>query len=115
MKALLAFSSGGGSGFPGTPVAGVYIAGTNAEFLAICAEVVTTQTSMVIDGSTGIFWFANGDSMYLFSGTVMNISEAPTPGTVGGVTFVIDQYVTIYDENTGQFHYYDGSDWIPLS
>lgn len=116
MKALLAFSGGGGSGFPGTPYAGVYPAGTNAEFLSICAEVVTTPLSIVCDFSiSSLFWFATGDSMYLFGGNVMDISEAPTPGTFGGVTFVIDQYVAIYDESTAQFHYYDGSDWIPLS
>jgi hypothetical protein len=115
MKSLFAFSSGGGSGFPGSPIGAVYVGGTTPEFLAICAEVITFQGSIVIDGSSGaFFWGAGGVSMYLITGNVQNIAQAPTPGTIDGITFSIDEYVTIYDENTAQFYYYNSPDWVAL-
>jgi len=115
MKSLFAFSSGGGSGFPGSPIGAVYLASTTPEFLAICAEVVTFQTSVVIDGSLNTIWWGAGyDSMYLIAGQVQDISQAPTPGTIDGVTFTISEYVSIYDENTGLFYQYDAPDWVPL-
>jgi hypothetical protein len=117
MKSLFAFSGGGGgSGFPGAPVAGVYVTATTPEFLSVCAEVVAVPFSTVFDVSAGgLIWFSNGTEMGLFGGSVWDSSQYPTPGTAGGVTFVIDSQVAIYNQDTGLFYYYDGADWVSLA
>ena len=117
MKALLAFSGGGGgSGFPGAPVAGVYTTATTPEFLSVCAEVLAFQNSIVVDfGSGGLIWYSNITEMKLLGGSVLDSSEYPTPGTAGGVTFAIDSTVAIYNQDTGLFYYYDGANWVSLS
>lgn len=116
MKALLAFSGGGGSGFPGAPVAGVYFGFTSGEFLAICAEVVPFTNSVVLNFSAGsLIWASNGSEMILLGGSAADSSEFPTPGTAGGVTFAINSNVAIYDQDTGNFYYFDGTDWVSLA
>jgi len=116
MKALLAFSGGGGSGFPGAPVAGVYVTATTPEFLSVCAEVVAVQFSTVVDTTAGgLVWYSNITEMELLGGSVLDSSEFPTPGTAGGVTFAIDSAVAIYNQDTGLFYYYDGANWVSLS
>jgi len=116
MKALLAFSGGGGSGFPGSPVAGVYLAATSGEFLTICAQVLAVPFSIVVDTSSGGFaWYSDGTDMILLGGSALDSSEFPTPGTAGGVTFVIGSDVAIYNQDTGNFYYYDGTDWVSLA
>jgi hypothetical protein len=117
MKALLAFSGGGGgSGFPGSPVAGVYVTATTPEFLSVCAEVLAVQNSIVVDGASGgLVWYSDGTDMILLGGSVLDSSEFPTPGTAGGVTFVIGSQVAIYNQDTGNFYYYDGANWVSLS
>ena len=116
MKALLAFSGGGGSGFPGAPIAGVYTTATTPEFLSVCAEVVAVQFSIVVDAySGGLTWYANVTEMGLLGGSVSDSSQYPVPGTAGGVTFAIDSDVAIYNQDTGLFYYYDGANWVSLS
>jgi hypothetical protein len=117
MKSLFAFSGGGGgSGFPGAPVAGVYATATTPEFLSVCAEVLAFPNSIVVDfGSGGLAWYSDGADMILLGGSVLDSSEFPTPGTAGGVTFVIGSEVAIYNQDTGNFYYYDGADWVSLS
>ena len=123
MKALFSFSSGGGSGFPGAPVAGVYVAATDPEFLSICAQVVAVPYSTVVDGASGgLAWYAGNSDiapydpiMLLLGGSATDSSEFPTPGTVDGVTFAIGSTVAIYNNDTGNFYYYDGTDWVSLA
>jgi len=116
MKSLFAFSGGGGggSGFPGSPVAGVYFGFTSGEFLAICAEVLAFPNSIVVDfGSGGLFWYSDGTDMILLGGSV--VDTFPTPGTASGVTFVIGSEIAIYNQDTGNFYYYDGANWVSLA
>jgi hypothetical protein len=115
MKSLFAFSSGGGgSGFPGAPVAGVYVTTTTPEFLSVCAEVLAVQFSIVVDGAAGgLAWYSDGAQMILLGGSVTD--TFPTPGTVDGVTFAIGSEVAIYNLDSLQFAYYDGADWQALS
>jgi hypothetical protein len=117
MKALLAFSGGGGgSGFPGAPVAGVYFTATTPEFLSVCAEVLAFPNSIVMDfGSGGLAWYSDGADMILLGGSVSDSAQYPAPGTAGGVTFAINSTVAIYNQDTGLFYYYDGADWVSLS
>ena len=125
MKSLFSFSSGGGggSGFPGAPVAGVYVAATDPEFLSICAQVVAVPYSTVVDGASGgLAWFAGNSEiapydpiMQLLGGSALDSSEFPTPGTAGGVTFAINSNVAIYNQDDGDFYYYDGTDWVSLA
>lgn len=115
MKALLAFSSGG-SGFPGSPVAGVYFGFTSGEFLAICAEVVSFTNSVVLNFSAGsLIWASNGSDMFLLGGSVSDITGLPTPGTAGGVTFIINSDAAIFNQDNSEFYYFDGAIWVSLS
>jgi hypothetical protein len=117
MKALLAFSGGGGgSGFPGAPVAGVYTTATAPEFLSVCAEVVAVTLSTVVDGASGgLIWYSNGSQIILAGGSVIDSSEFPTPGTAGGVVFSVPiGTVAIYNIDTGHFYYFDGVNWIDI-
>ena len=116
MKALLSFAGGGGSGFPGAPVAGVYTTATTPEFLSVCAEVLAVQFSIVVDGAAGgLAWYSDGAQMILLGGTALDSSEFPTPGIAGGVTFSVPSTVAIYDNDSNNFYYYDGADWIALA
>lgn len=116
MRSLFSFSGAGGSGFPGAPVAGVYFGATSGEFLAICAEVLPFANSVVLDFSAGgLIWYSDGTDMILLGGKVSDSTEFPTPGTVGGVTFVIGSEVAIYNDDTENFYYYDGTDWVSLA
>lgn len=114
MKALLAFSSGG-SGFPGSPVAGVYFGFTSGEFLAICAAVVAVPNSVVVDISTGgVVWYSDGSDMFLLGGSVLDITSLPTPGTAGGVTFIINSDTALFNQDDSKFYYFDGAAWVAL-
>jgi len=117
MKALLAFSGGGGSGFPGAPIAGVYVTATTPEFLTVCAEVMAVQNSIVVDGgSGGLVWYSNVTEMQLIGGSVISVLDLPLPGTAGGVTFAITAaQISVYEQNNGQFWYFDGVVWTPLN
>jgi hypothetical protein len=117
MKSLLAFSGGGGgSGFPGAPVAGVYITATTPEFLSVCAEVLAVQYSIVVDtGAGGLVWYSDGSQMILLGGSVLDSSGFPTPGTAGGVVFSIPiDTVAIYNNEIGLFYRFNGDDWSVL-
>lgn len=115
MKALLAFS-GGGSGFPGSPVAGVYLPATAPEFLTVCAEVVAVQYSIVLDVSSGgPVWYSGGSAMYLLGGSVLDITSLPTPGTAGGVTFIINSDAALFNQDDSKFYYFDGAAWVALN
>ena len=117
MKALLAFSGGGGSGFPGAPVAGVYLAATAPEFLTICAEVVAVSYSIVTDiSSGGLAWYSDGSQMNLLGGSVVSVLDLPLPETAGGVTFAITaSQISVYEQNNGQFWFFNGADWVALN
>lgn len=115
MKALLAFSSGG-SGFPGSPLAGVYFPATAPEFLTVCAEVVAVQYSFVVNlSSGGLVWYSDGSEMYLLGGSVLDITSLPTPGTAGGVTFIINSDAAIFNLDDLKFYYFDGAAWVALN
>lgn len=115
MKALFPFSSGG-AGFPGSPVAGVYIAGSQAELETISAACLSTMFSIVVDAASGgVLWYSTGAAMELIGGSVLDVSGLPTPGTFGGIVFNISSTVTIYNNDTSQFVYYDGSAWQVLT
>tara|TARA_R110000868_G_scaffold78652_1_gene224186 strand:+ start:372 stop:722 length:351 start_codon:yes stop_codon:yes gene_type:complete len=116
MKSLFSFSSGGGSGFPGAPVAGLYIAPAG-EFLAICAEVLSFQYSIVVNAEEGgIFWYSDGSQMILQGGSVTNSSNLPMPGTAGGVVFSVPAgSVALADLDSSGFWYFDGADWVALN
>lgn len=110
MKALLAFSGGGGSGFPGSPVAGVYLA-TNATLDAVCASVVSTLYSVVVNSEAGTLWFADGTKMVLLS-TSTDFSLLPLPTTSGGVIYDVPALSVGYDTDGDYVVYFDGTDWI---
>jgi hypothetical protein len=116
MRSLLAFSGGGGSGFPGAPIAGVYTTATTPDFLLVCAEVLAVQYSTVVDAySGGLVWYSDGSQMILLGGSVIDFSGFPTPGTSGGVVFSIPiDTVAIYNNDNGHFNYFDGVDWIDI-
>jgi hypothetical protein len=114
MKSLFAFSSGGGggSGFPGAPIAGVYTTATAPEFLSVCAEVLAFPNSIVVDfGSGGLVWYSNVTEMKLLGGSVTEIANLPTPGAAGGVTFAIDSTIAIYNQFDEEFYTFDGASW----
>ena len=114
MKSLFAFSSGGGggSGFPGAPIAGVYTTATAPEFLSVCAEVVAIPFSIVVRSEIGgLVWYSNVTEMGLLGGSVTEIANLPTPGTAGGVTFAIDPSVAIYNQFDEEFYTFDGASW----
>ena len=99
MKSLFSFSSGGGSGFPGAPVAGLYIA----------PAVVNAEEG-------GIFWYSDGSQMILQGGSVTNSSNLPMPGTAGGVVFSVPAgSVALADLDSSGFWYFDGADWVALN
>jgi hypothetical protein len=69
-----------------------------------------------VDGAAGgLVWYSDGADMILLGGSVLDSTEFPTPGTAGGVTFVIGSEVAIYNQDTGNFYYYDGADWVSLA
>jgi hypothetical protein len=114
MRQLLAFGSG--NSFPGAPVAGVYLAGDNAAFLAACAASASTLYSIVVDvGSGGVLWYSQGGGTFgLIGGTVTDYSLLPTLGTVGDLTFTANGTETIYDTNNGWWYYWNGTAWTQL-
>lgn len=115
MKALFPFSSGG-SGFPGSPVAGVYLAGSQAELETIAAACFSTLYSVIVNvPAGGVMWYSSGVAMELLGGSVMDASGLPTPGTFGGIVFNISSTVAIYNNDSGQFVFWDGSAWQALS
>lgn len=116
MKALLAFSGGGGAGFPGSPVAGVYITATAPEFLTVCASVVATAYSIVTDGASGgVAWYSDGAQMVLLGGSASDFASLPSPGTAGGVTFAVGSDVALYNIDDSSFYYFDGAAWQALA
>lgn len=118
MKALLAFSSGGGSGFPGSPVAGVYLGGTSPEFLAACAACVAVPYSVVVDGAKGgIAWYSDGSQMLILGGAVNDLTDLATviPGTFGGVDFQIYTSASLYNSDDGLIYNWNGVAWVALN
>lgn len=110
MKALLAFSSGGGSGFPGAPAAGVYLA-TNATIDAISASVVAILYSIVVNTDQGVTWYADGTGMTLLAVT-NDFSLLPLPTTSGGVVYSIAINSVGFDTDNDFVVYFDGTEWI---
>ena len=117
MRSLFAFSGGGGgSGFPGSPVAGVYLPASSPEFLTVCAAVVAVQYSIVVDiAAGGVAWYSDGSAMYILGGSVLDATELPTPGTAGGVTFIINSNAAIFNQDDSKFYYFDGASWAQLN
>lgn len=118
MKALLAFSSGGGSGFPGSPVAGVYLGATAPEFLANCAVCVAVIGSVVVDAAKGgIAWYSDGSQMLILGGSVSDVLTLATviPGTFGGVDFQIYSSASLYNADDGLIYNWNGAAWIALN
>lgn len=118
MRSLFAFSGGGGSGFPGSPVAGVYFPATSPEFLTVCAEVVAVPGSVVLDiAAGGVTWVSNGSQMDFLGGYVNDFLTLSgiVPGTVGGVTFQISTAASVYNFDSGSIYNWDGLAWVALN
>ena len=111
MRSLLAFGNGaGGSSFPGSPVAGVYLA-TVATLDAVCAAVVSTPFSVVVNSEAGTLWYSDGTKMALLS-TSTDFALLPLPTTSGGVTYDVQAFSVGYDTDNDYVVYFDGTDWI---
>lgn len=109
MKSLYAFGSGGSS-FPGTPVAGVYLA-TDATIDAVAASVVSTIYSIVVNTDQGVTWYADGTGMtYLTAAT--DFALLPLPTTSGGVVYSVPTDSVGFDTDNDFVVYFDGTDWI---
>jgi hypothetical protein len=111
MRSLLAFGSGGaGSAFPGSPVAGVYTA-TTATLDAVCASVISTPLSVVVNTEAGTIWYADGTGMTLLS-TSTDFGILPLPTTSGGVVYSVPEFSVGFDTDGDKVCYFDGTDWI---
>jgi hypothetical protein len=111
MRSLLAFGSGaGGSSFPGSPVAGVYLA-TDATIDAVSASVVSTLYSTVVNIDKGATWYADGTGMTLLTATA-DFALLPLPTTSGGVVYSVPTDSVGYDTGNNDVVYFDGTDWI---
>ena len=110
MRSLLAFGSGGGSAFPGSPVAGVYLA-TDATIDAVSASVVSTPFSVVVNTDKNTTWYSDGTGMTLLTVTA-DTSLLPLPTTSGGVTYDVQALSVGFDTDIGSVVYFDGTDWI---
>lgn len=113
MRSLLAFGNGGGggSGFPGSPVAGVYLA-TDATIDAVAASVVSTIYSIVVNIEQSVTWFSDGTQMVLLAATPPDFASFPLPTTSGGVTYSVQSLSTGFDQTTGLVSYFDGLIWV---
>lgn len=110
MRSLLAFGSGGGSGFPGSPVAGFYLA-DDATLDAVCAAVVSTIFSVVVNTDKNTTWYSDGTQMILLS-TTTDFVLFPLPTTSGGVVYSVPTNSVGFDEDSDKACYFDGTDWI---
>jgi hypothetical protein len=110
MRSLLAFGSGGGSAFPGSPVAGVYFV-TDATLDAVCASVLATPSSVVVNMDRGTLWYADGAGMTLLS-TSTDFAVLPLPTTSGGVVYSVPEFSVGFDTDNDYVVYFDGTDWI---
>lgn len=111
MRSLLAFGSEGGSGFPGSPVAGVYLA-TDATIDAVSAPVVSTLYSVVVNTQASLVWYSDGTQMVLLNATPANFASFPLPTISGGVTYSVPTNSTGVDQDTIMVFYFDGVAWI---
>jgi hypothetical protein len=115
MRSLLAFGNGaGGSSFPGSPSAGVYLA-TDATVDAVSAAVVSTLYSVVVNVEQSVSWYADGTQMVLLAATPPDFASFPLPTTSGGVTYSVPALSTGVDQSTQTVSYFDGTDWINTS
>jgi len=120
MKALLAFSGGGGSGFPGSPVAGVYNTTGGANFLAVCESVLTVPFSVLINpdgGEGGTIWYSVGDgeAVFLLGGTVSDFASLPALGSFGPVTLAAPPSSAIQAMDSNNFWAWNGSAWVEFA
>jgi hypothetical protein len=111
MRSLLAFGSGGGSAFPGSPIAGIYLA-TDATIDAVSASVVSTLYSVVVNVEQSVTWYSDGSEMVLLAATPPNFASFPLPTTSGGVTYSVQALTTGVDQTSQIVSYFDGTDWI---
>ena len=109
MKSLYAFGSGGSS-FPGSPVAGVYLA-TDATLDAISASVVSTVYSIVVNTDQGVTWYADGTGMTYLTATT-DFALLPLPTTSGGVVYSVQTNSVAFDADGDKVVYFDGIEWI---
>ena len=113
MRSLLAFGrggSGGGSGFPGSPVAGLYFA-TDATIDAVSASVLSTLYSIVFNTDSGAMWFSIGTEMVLLR-VETDFVLLPLPTTSGGVIYSVPTNSVGFDQDGDKVVYFDGTDWI---
>jgi hypothetical protein len=111
MRSLLAFGSGGGSAFPGSPVAGVYLA-TDATLDAVCASVLATPLSMVLNIDTGAFWVSQITQMELLIVIAADFASLPLPTTSGGVGYSVPTNSVGFEDDSQKVCYFDGTEWI---
>jgi hypothetical protein len=111
IRSLLAFGSGGGSAFPGSPVAGVYLA-TDATIDAVSASVVSTLYSVVVNIDQNVIWYADGTGMTLLFAAPASFALLPLPTTSGGVVYSVPFLSTGSDASTGVASYFDGAAWV---
>jgi hypothetical protein len=113
MRSLLAFGnggSGGGSGFPGSPVAGVYFV-TDATIDAVAASVLAIPSSVVLNTDKGATWYADGTGMTLLAVST-DFGLLPLPTTSGGVVYSVPEFSVGFDLDGDKVCYFDGTDWI---
>jgi hypothetical protein len=110
MRSLLAFGSGGGSAFPGSPVAGVYFV-TDATIDAVAASVLAIPSSVVLNTDKGATWYADGTGMTLLTVSA-DFVTLPLPTTSGGVVYSVPAFSVGLATDNDFVVYFDGTDWI---
>jgi len=111
MRSLLAFGNGaGGSSFPGSPIAGVYLA-TDATIDAVSTSVLAIPSSVVVNTDKGSTWYADGTGMTLLAVSA-DFVTLPLPTTSGGVVYSVPENSVGLDTDNDKVCYFDGTAWI---
>lgn len=117
MKSLYAFGSGGGSSFPGSPVAGVYFTSSQEQFETVAQQVSQTPLSIVVQ-SSGFGTFLWGCSatweLTFLSGEHSNPVDYPLPSSIGDTSLAVNYGALIRNWDTGAVYQFDGTGWTQI-